>query len=428
MKFEKGSIRRSLYYSILDGLFAAMMMGVSESYLIPYGIALGASAHQIMYLASIPMLVGTVLQTYSAKLTQSIGSRLKLINIVVFLHAVSWLPVILIPYIFRSHPQWMPWMLLVAATLLTSCFAFSGPAWQSLMSDYIPVKKRGKYFGWRNRLQGILTVAIAIGAGLTLHYFGKENITGFTLIFVFAMTCRFYSWICLTKMKEPFRHSSHDEYFSFIDFLKQFRPGPAVTAQAHNFARFVSFAALMSLCVNISGPLLAFFILKDLGYSYASYMVIVTTAALSGFLFQEFWGKFGDLDGNMKTLHIAGWGIALVPILWMVSRHLGYLFVVQVIAGCFWGGFNLLMTNFVLEALPPPLRIRGTSYFNVVTSAAILAGSAVGGFLFERVPPVLGYSFLTLFLISCAGRIAVMMWMAPKVREVRPVSAAQKTS
>ncbi len=419
MKFEKGSIRRSLYYSILDGLFAAMMMGVSECYLIPYGIALGATAHQVMYLASIPMLVGAILQTYSARITQSIGSRLKLINVVVFLHALSWLPVILIPYVFRGRPALMPWMLLIAATILTSCFAFAGPAWQSLMSDYIPVKKRGKYFGWRNRLQGILTVAVSIAAGLTLHYFGKENIVGFTLIFVFAMTCRFYSWICLTKMKEPFRHTSHDVYFSFIDFLKQFRSHSTVPADRGNFARFVTFVSLMSLSVNISGPLLAFFILKDLGYSYASYMVVVTTASLSGFLFQGIWGKLGDRDGNVKILRIAGWGIAVVPFFWMISRNLGYLFFVQIAAGCVWGGFTLLTSNFVLEALPPSIRIRGTSYFNIINSSAMLLGSAIGGLLFQHIPPIFGYSFLTLFLISCVGRLAVMKWVSPRVKEIR---------
>ena len=388
-----------------------MMVGVSDCYLIPYGIALGASAHQIAYLASIPMLVATILQMRSASLTQSIGSRIKLINIIVFFHALSWIPIILIPYFFRHRPEIAPWVLLLAATVYTSFGAFAVPAWQSLMSDYIPVKKRGKYFGWRNRLQGILTVSVTIVAGLTLHYFGKENITGFTLIFVFAMTCRFYAWICLTKMKEPFRHTSHDVYFSFFEFMKQFRTS--------NFARFVFFTAAMTFCVNISAPLLAFFILKDMGFSYASYMVVVTSASVSGFLFQGVWGKYGDLDGNVKTLRVAGWGIAVVPLLWMVSRYLGYIFFVQIAAGCFWGGFNLLMTNFTLEAVSPEKRIRCTSYFNVVNSAALLLGSILGGFLFERVPAIFGYSFLTLFLISCLGRVAVMAWIAPKVKEIR---------
>ena len=187
--------------------------------------------------------------------------------------------------------------------------------------------------------------------------------------------------------------------------------------------RFVLFVSAMCFCVNISGPLLAFFILKDLGLGYASYMVVVTAASLSGFLFQGVWGKFGDLDGNIKILRIAGWGIALIPLLWMVSRHLGYIFFVQIIAGCVWGGFNLLVSNFVLEAISPPMRIRGTSYFNVMNSVAILLGSAAGGFLLERVPPVFGYSFLTLFLISCLGRIVVMIWISPKIREVRKIRA-----
>ncbi len=408
MKFEKGSVRRSLYYSILDGLFTAMMVGVSDIYLIPYGIALGADARQIAFLASIPMLAAALLQTYSARLTQSIGSRTKLINWVVFFHALSWLPIIAIPYFFRRDPHRMPWILLAAATLYTSFGAFAVPAWQSLICDYIPVKKRGKYFGWRNRLQGMLTVSVSVAAGLTLHFFGKENIAGFTLIFAFAMTCRFYAWICLTKMKEPFRHASHDVYLGFWEFFGR-----------NPFTKFVIFASLMSFCANISAPLLAFFILKDLGMSYASYMVIITTASLSGFLFQGIWGKFGDLDGNVRVLKIAGWGIALSPLLWQVSRYLGFIFFVQILAGCFWGGFNLLVTNFTLEALPAQLRIRGTSYFNVINSAAVLLGSAVGGFLLERVPAIFGYSFLTLFLISCVGRIMVMVWIAPRLKEVR---------
>ncbi len=205
MKFEKGSVRRSLYFSILDGLFTAMMLGVSDFYLIPYGIALGASPTQVAFLAALPGLAGALLQLKSASITQKIGSRTKLINFVVFFHALSWLPIIMIPYIYLRTPElarWAPIALLVSAVIYSSFGAFSVPAWQSLMSDYIPVKKRGKYFGWRNKLQGTLTILISISAGLILHHFGKKSFTGFTLIFTFAMMCRFYAWICLTKLKK----------------------------------------------------------------------------------------------------------------------------------------------------------------------------------------------------------------------------------
>ncbi len=392
-----------------------MMMGVSDFYLIPYGIALGASSTQVAFLVSIPAVVASLLQLKSASITQSIGSRTKLINFVVFFHALSWLPIILIPYIFSSPTlkPFMPWALLAAATFYASCGAFAVPAWQSLMSDYIPVKKRGKYFGWRNKLQGTLTISVSVAAGLILNFFGKGHYTGFTLIFTFAMLCRFFAWFCLTRMKEPFRKSAHDVYFSFFNFLKQIRTS--------NFAKFVLFASLMSFAVNTSASLFSVFLLNNLGFSYASYMIVTTTAAVSGVIFQQMWGKYGDRHGNFRVLQITGWGIAIIPGLWLFSQHLGYAFFVQLVAGCFWGGFNLLLNNFIIEAVSPEKRIRCISYFNVMNSFSVLMGSALGGFLIRRLPNWFGYSFLTLFLISCAGRAFVMFFVAPKVKEVRKI-------
>lgn len=412
MKFQTGSVRKSLYFSIADGLFTAMMLGVSEAYLIPYCIALGATQSQIAFLATAPAVVACFLQLKSASLTQTIGSRVKLINFMVFFHALSWVPIIAIPYLFLK-PSLLPWALLLSVTLFTSFGAFAVPAWQSLMSDYIPVKKRGSYFGWRNRLQGIFMVSVSVSAGLILHYYGKEAITGFTLIFIFAMLCRFLAWGCLRQMAEPFRHTSHDIYFSFLDFVKQSRTS--------NFAKFVLFVSLMSFSVNISAPLLAVFLLKDIGFSYAAFMGIVTIASMSAFLFQTAFGKAADRLGNLKVLEFAGWGIALIPILWTVSRNLYYLFFVQFMAGAVWGGFNLLVANFMMEAVSPQKRIRCISYFNMVNSVAIFLGAALGGIAIHWLPPLFGYSYLTLFLLSCACRVWVMIFVSGKVKEVRQV-------
>ncbi len=396
-----------------------MMMGVSDFYFIPYGIALGSSVSQIAFLASFPAAIAMLIQQKSARLTQHIGSRTKLINFVVFFHALSWLPIILIPYIFKdARASMAPWALLIAAIVFASFGAFAVPAWQSLMSDYIPVKKRGQYFGWRNKLQGILNITVSISAGLILHFFGKGTFTGFTLIFVFAMLCRFYAWICLTKMKEPFRKSVHDIYFSFYAFIKQMRTS--------NYARFVLFASLMSFSVNISASLFSVFLLQDLRFDYASYMIIVTTAALSGVVFQELWGKYGDNFGNMRTLRVAGWGIATIPACWLISQSLGFAFFVQVLGGCFWGGFNLLINNFMMEAVSPEKRIRCISYFNIMNSVAVFLGASLGGWFFHRLPEIRGYSFLCLFLISCFLRTMVMMFVAPRVKEVRSLSYGSK--
>ncbi len=409
MKSRKGSIRRSLYYSIFDGLFTAMMVGISETYLVAYGVALGATNAQIAVLATVPMLIATALQVYSARITASIGSRMRLISWVVLFHALAWIPIILVPYVVPRSAA--PWALFAAAVVYVTFGQFSVPAWQSVMSDYIPVKKRGRYFGWRNRLQGILTVGVAIAAGLILDGFGKQNLAGFTAIFVFAMLCRFNAWLCLRRMDEPFRHGSHDVYFSFGAFLRELRETPV--------GRFVFFVTLMMFSVNLSAPFLQPFILRDLGFGYGSFMAVVTAASISAFLFQGWWGAYGDLTGNVRMLKIAGWGIALMPLFWVVSRNFYWALGVQFVAGCFWGGFTLLTVNFMLEAVPPERRIRALAYFNVMSAAAVVCGSAAGAFLLHRLPPLFGHSFLTLILLSCFCRAVVMMTAARAVREAR---------
>ena len=360
-----------------------MMVGVTDAYLIPYAIALGATASQVATLASIPGFVAALIQAQSARVTQAIGSRTKLINFIVFFHAILWIPILLLPYVLQAA-HWTSvviWCLVFLVVLHVSFGAFATPAWQSLMSDYIPTRKRGQYFGWRNRLQGFVVVSCSIGAGLLLNYFGKDRIIGFTILFAFAALTRLLSWWCLTRMTEPFRKSSHDVYFSFLDFLKQFRTS--------NFAKFTLFVASMSCVVNFSAPLLSVFLLKDIHFNYAEYMLVVTVAALSGFLFQSLWGHYADQYGNIRVLKIAGWGIALLPCLWLFSRNLFYLIFVQTFAGAFWGGFTLAYTNFLIEAVTPEKRIRCISYFNIVTSFAVFLGAVLGGQLIHAVPPVL---------------------------------------
>ncbi|OGW90765.1 MAG: hypothetical protein A3D28_01410 [Omnitrophica bacterium RIFCSPHIGHO2_02_FULL_63_14] len=408
---KPGSVRKSLKYSLFDGLFTALMLGVSETYLIPYGIALGAGPSQVALLASIPPLVASLLQVQSAALTQSIGSRMKLIRAVVFFHALAWLPIILIPFVFHAHPLWRPWALLAAGSVFVSFGAFGVPAWQSVMYDYLPLKKRGQYFGWRNRLQGALTVSASISAGLLLNHFGKDSLTGFLAVFVFAMVCRFGAWACLFRQEEPYHHTRHDVYFSFLQFASQIRTS--------NFAKFVLFVSAMSFAVNVSAPMIALYLLDEIGYSYAAYMSVITAATFSVLMFQRGWGRIGDQRGNLRILKIAGWGIAALPALWIVSPRPEWLFVVQLFAGFFWGGWTLLVLNYIVEAVTPQKRIRSLSYFNVTNSVAVFLGAMTGGWLIHRLPPIKGHSFLTLFLLSCLCRLAVMVFFSGSVREVR---------
>ena len=139
-------IKQSLRYSLLDGIFASIMLGCSETFIVPYALAMKAGPTLIGLLVALPQLAGALLQASSAALSEWIGSRKALVAGTVFIHALIWIPIIAIPYVFTDHRAAY---LVVFYTMLVSIGLVSFPPWASMMADHVPETERGKVFGFR---------------------------------------------------------------------------------------------------------------------------------------------------------------------------------------------------------------------------------------------------------------------------------------
>jgi MFS family permease len=403
-------IKKSLRASFWDGFFASCMMGFTTEYITPYALALKAGVNQIGLLSAVPNLVCSLVQLKSADATQKAGSRKKTICLFVFLQALTGVPIILIPFLCKGYEVFA---LIFSVTLFTSFQGFANPIWASLMSDHLPRTKRGRYFGWRNTVLGIVTVACLFLAGIVLQISRRNVLQGFYIIFLAATACRFISWYFLTKMYEPVLHYRKDSYFSFFDFLRR--------AKESNFARFVFFSASLHFCVYLAAPFFSVFMLRDLKFSYITYTVLISTVSLVTILTIGRWGISADRVGNVKVLRITSLFIATLPLWWIVCRHPLYLILAQAVSGMAWAGFNLCALNFIYDAATPEKRTRCISYFYFFNGIAIFFGSLTGGYLAGRMPFLFGYRLLSLFLLAAVLRLMVALFIAPKIKEVRPV-------
>jgi len=405
-----GKIRKSLRYSFLDGAFFSAMMGFADQYITPFAVALKATSAQIGMLTAFPNLISSLVQLKSADFTEHLKSRMRTIKIFIFFHAFIYLPISLIPVLFKTNRAlWLILFITVAASLN----AFPGPAWVSLMADHLPARSRGRYFGWRNRLLGTITVACAFLAGLILNIFGKDKLYGFTVILGLAFVSRFISWHFLSKMYEPPIKVTKEHYFSFWDFIKRIRDS--------NFAKFVIYVASISFAVNIASPFFAVFMLRDLNLSYVTYTIIVLASTIATLLTMGIWGRHADVVGNIKVIRFASFFIPVIPILWLLSQNVVYLILIQLFAGYVWAGFNLSVFNFIYDAVMPEKRTRCVSYFNVINGIAICCGALLGGFLAKNLPDIFGYRLLTLFLLSGVLRAITAFTILPMIKEVRHV-------
>lgn len=385
------------------------MLGMTADYITPYALALKASLSQIGILSAVPNLVSSLVQLKSADLVEKLKSRKKIINLFVFLHALMGLPIVLIPYLFKTRSQVL--FLIIFITLFISLNAIASPAWSSLMSDHIPYKMRGRYFGWRNKILGIVTIASAFIAGLILYYFKNNILRGFLIIFSIAFFCRFISWYFLTRMYEPTFKVSRESYFSFLDFIKRIKES--------NFAKFVIFVAGLNFCVNLAAPFFSVFMLRDLKFNYLTYTIVVTAVTIAYIFTIDRWGRHADKVGNVKILKFTSLFIAGIPLWWIINQNPFYLVFAQALSGFAWSGFNLCAVNFIYDAVTPEKRTRCIAYFNVFTGVALCLGALIGGYLVNVLPRFFGYKILSLFLLSSTLRFFAVFLVLGKIREVR---------
>ncbi|MBU0600701.1 MFS transporter [bacterium] len=280
---KQNKIRKSLKFSLLDGVFASCMVGLTTDYITPFALVLKATNKQIGLLNALPNLISSCIQLRSADLVEKLKSRKKIINIFVLLQVLMMIPIFLLPYLFK---QPLVSFFIILITLFVSFGAFAGPPWSSLMADYIPPKSRGKYFGWRNKVLTIVTILSSFLAGFILHVLKCSLLTRFMIIFGLAFICRFISWYFLTLMYEPPFKIEKEAYFSFFDFIKGIKKS--------NFAKFVIFVSLLSFCINLAAPFFSVFMLRDL------LSLFFISTILRGLVVTLFLGKIKEVRRTEK--------------------------------------------------------------------------------------------------------------------------------
>jgi MFS family permease len=351
--YPRRKVKKSLRLSVLDGSAFAAMLGLTQNYITPFALALKATTVQIGLLTSVPNLMMALSQLTAPHLSEKAGSRKGLILPVVFLHALLWIPILLVPFLFHSAQIW--W-LIGFVTLNTVLGAIANPAWGSMMADLVPPRLRGKYFAIRGRITGIITLILSLIGGGILQLFTGNVYIGFAILFGCAALFRLVSLYFLYGMYEPPVSENKINDPSLLQMVKHLG--------STNLGKFTLYVSLIIFASNISSPFFPVFMLEDLNYSYTAYIINVTFFSIAVMVFQTYWGRRGDWAGNIKVIRVTSFLVPIVPLLWLGSSNSYYLIGAQIFSGFAWAGFNLASVNFVYDASEPENR---TKYIAILT-------------------------------------------------------------
>ena len=414
-------------HSLYDGITYSVMTGAAESYFSAFALLLKATTAQIGLFASLPPLLASFMQLFSAWLGRRTGHRKQIIVFGALVQATTLVPLTLLPLLFPDD----------AVTLLVICSIvyyigpnLGSPQWSSLMGDIVPEARRGRFFALRTQLASVASFLALIAGGLILEFFDSLHVTYWGFVAVFAMSClaRFQSAYHLSQMYDPPGHVAALESPWHIDLWRGIRSTDLVP--------FSLFFASMQFAVGIASPFFVVYMLRDLKFSYAEFMINSAASVLLQFLTLNRWGRLSDIFGNRLILITTGVIIPFMPTLWIVSTNYYYLLGVQCVSGLVWAGFSLSASNFVFDLTPPARRATLMAAHNVLAALAVFVGAVLGGFLGTHLPneiTLFGTTFQWLsvlygvFVISGVMRLIVAIGFLPRLEEVRQVRPMSMT-
>jgi MFS family permease len=417
-RFSKDpAVDKSLRHSIRDGVAWSVQVGAGETYFSAFALFLRATAPQVALLTTLPPLLGSFAQLFSAWLGRFAGRR-RIVLVGCSLQVAVWVPILLVPMLFENA---VVAALLVLLVLYHAANSLSAPQWTSIMRDLVSERRRGRYFGYRTRLTTITTFAALVGAGIILHELDTAGHTyiGFVIVFALAFVARAVSVYHLTFLHEPPATAAPQSDMHISHWWRSLVETGAV--------RFSSYYALMNAAVGISAPFFAVYMLRDLELSYLAFMVLTGTSVFTQFLTLAMWGRIADIYGNRLILLVTSTSLPIVPLLWLLTDNFWYLMLCQAVSGFSWSGFTLASGNLLYELVPRSRRAAYVAFHNVGMASAVFCGAMLGSALVLVLPTRqvffsnsdIASNLLYLFALSGVLRALIAALLARRVREIR---------
>jgi len=409
-----GAVRRSLTFSVFDGVLWAVMFGLAENFIVPFILLFGATVFQVSFLQGTAQLSMGIGQLTGAALIQKGGSRRRLAMLMVTFHAVTWL-VIYWGTVFTGSA----WFAIGAYCISLFVANFGGPGWMSWMNDLVPENRRGSYWSFRNSVAGLTQLVPIAVAGFALQQakpHGAELAT-FGVLFSLAFLSRLGGVLCLGAQHEPpMKRTSEARGMSFVAFLKDLK--------ASNFGRFVVFSVLLNFTIQMIYPIIQVYLLQELKFDYNQYTWVTMTFTIASFVFMLYWGPLSDRFGNRRILLVSALLLPFIAVGWIFVKDMWWLIGLQLITGFLVSGVNLSTTNFIFDSVKPERMAKSIAYFTALNTIFGFLGSISGGVLADVLKSFAWHwgplgPLTTVFLVTALLRVAVLAGFAKGFQEVR---------
>lgn len=402
--------------SVVEGGFAQVFLNwTSGSVIVGYLLHLGASPAHIGLVASVPFLA-QVASPFAALLAERFGRRRLIAAILSMTGKLVWVLAAFLPQL--GLPDLLEPTVLVALVLLGSVFqAATGTLWAAWMGDVVPDKLRGRYFGLRTGVVGVVGMVANLLAGAFLDRVGAP--LNFQVVLVTAAALGAIGIVLYFFHYDPplqvVRSRSREVFLSPL--------------RDANFRRFLQFGIYWQFMVLVGAPFVIPYFLEVLHMTFTQIAIWTALAASTGLATTILWGRVADRVGNKPVLAVGTFLAGLLlPGTWILAGLTDQLWIIYVSAvfdAIAWGAIGPAVFNLALVTAPRQGRVSFIAMYSLVTGVAGFLGGVVSGPLLvwfqgiETLAEPSGWTgYHTLFAVSGVGRATAWIWLR-RVKETR---------
>lgn len=404
-------VRRALKISLVEGMLSQVHISATAgAFLTGFALLLGAGNLTLGFVAALPFLIQP-LQLVGAWLIERQGAR-KPLAVGGSLGRSLWLILVVLPYLPLT-PVLRIALLLLTLMLSHALLTLCGNAWTNWMTDLVPPRLRGRYFGTRSTAMAAVAMTVNYGVGVWLDHMraaGREA-DGYALIFGTAVLCAAIGTVLLARQPEP--RLTGITRLPIGEVLRQPLRHPG-------FRRFVGGMIVWHVALGVAVPFFSAHALTVLHLPFTTLaMLDVLTSAVS-LLTLSLWGQIADRFGQRRVLLVCMTGVVLLPLFWVVATPstVWLLYCNAIISGIWWPGIGLAQANRLMEQSPAKARGAYLALFAASTGLAYFLASMMGGLIANALAEIHlsigGYAisnYKLIFIMSSVLRgSAVLFW------------------
>ena len=350
--------------------------GITGAPLVGMLTELGATPFWIGVLAAIPSF-GMICQLLGSYIVRRTGSRKRVFLRFAYPGRILWLVMI-------SLAAFLPPGLTTVIALLSIIFVarlsdiMAGPAWIAWISDLVPEKSRGSFWGTRQMWGGISgTVGM-----LALNYYMGDSPPFFKYMVFFSFVA-FMGWLdVFTHRGAPGIKVERDA--EPPGFIKMFRD-PIVDKQ---YGPLLLFGGFFCFTSAMGGSMFYLMMLKEVNLSYFE-ISLYMCGLLGGIsaLSSKPWGRLVDnvKGGARLSFCVTCTIVTVIMFVWPLvgPRAHGTIIPIMVFSGIGWSGMTVATNTLLFGLSPQKERANYIAMYTLVAGVGSMLGGITSGTLAE---------------------------------------------